>query len=148
MSTTRERSELAVAEDLAAVVDLVQRHGTLFLRYSKGPDADAREPRSLDYESGVELPGLSVTTIQPEDWWPRPAEDWVARRICKYAELGEEEDRFPWLLTGQVVGYGPDHEPLVQDVQPLARISARALDQAQGVYRERFEVGQDSRGKS
>jgi hypothetical protein len=137
--------ELPLAEDLAAVAELVKQNGGLFLRYSKGPGSDAAQPCSLDYESGVELPGLSVTTIQPEYWWPRPAQDWVARRICKYAELGEEEGRFPWLLRGRVVGYGPDHEPLVRDVEPVARISETALQQAKQCYEELFEVGRDSR---
>jgi hypothetical protein len=137
--------QLPVAEDLAAVVQHVQQNGGLFLRYSKGPESDADEPCSRDYEANVDLPGLSVTTIQPEYWWPRPAQDWVARRICKYADLGEEEGRFPWLLRGRVVGYGPDHEPLVRDVEPVARISERALQEAKQCYEERFEVGRDSR---
>jgi hypothetical protein len=137
--------DLPLADDLAEVVQLVQQNGGLYLRYSKGPGADAEQPFSHDYEAGVDLPGLSVTTIQPEYWWPRPTQDWVARRICKYADLGEEEDRFPWLLRGRVVGYGPDHEPLVRDVEPVARISDRALHQAKACYEERFEVGRDSR---
>jgi len=137
--------ELPVADDLAAVVELVKQNGGLFLRYSEGPASDAAEPRSHDYEANVDLPGLSVTTIQPEYWWPRPARDWVARRICKYAELGEEEGRFPWLLRGRVVGYGPDHEPLISEFEPVARISAKALQEAKECYEERFDVGRDSR---
>ncbi|MFC9962721.1 hypothetical protein [Nocardia ignorata] len=30
----------------------------------------------------------------PEPWWPRPALGRVARRLCKYADLGAEQGRF------------------------------------------------------
>jgi hypothetical protein len=72
-------------------------------------------------------------------------EDWVARRICKYLELGEEGDRYPWLLTARLTGHGPDHEPVVDHVVPVARIGQGALDEAKRLYRERFDVGEDSR---
>jgi hypothetical protein len=39
---------------------------TVYLRYSHGPDADSDGAPSRDYESGVQLPGLSVTTLTPE----------------------------------------------------------------------------------
>jgi hypothetical protein len=101
--------DLPTLEDLAAIVALVERHGALYLRYSRGPASDAKDGHSRDYESGLELPGLSVTVVSPEPWWTRPVEEWVARRICKYDELDDEE-RYPWLLTGELVGFGPDHE--------------------------------------
>jgi hypothetical protein len=115
------------------------------VRYSEGPAHDQRSGPSRDYEADVALPGLSVTTIEPEPWWPRPAADWIARRVCKYAELGEDAERYPWLLTARVVGQGPDHEPLVVEVIPLARISPTALGQALQRYHRRFNVGQSSR---
>lgn len=139
-------AHLRAVTSLAEVVELVDTHGTLFLRYSKGPEMDRRGP-SRDYEADVALPGLSVTVVSPEPWWPRSVEDWVARRLCKYAELGEEEDRFPWLLTGRVVANGPDHEPLVDTVNPIARVATVALDEALRTYRERFNVGETSRGR-
>ncbi len=120
------RDELPVLDDLASVVQLVRRRPGLYLRYSDGPASDREHPRSRDYEADVDLPGLSVTTIDPEPWWERPLEDWVARRICKYAELGEDADRFPWLLDGKQVGEGPDHEPVVELVEPVAAIGPRA----------------------
>ena len=49
------------------------------------------------------------------------------------------------LLTGDKVGWGPDHEPLVRMRQPLARVGRRALDEARHLYEVRFEVGKDSR---
>jgi hypothetical protein len=136
-------SDLPTVEDLRAIVVLIQRHGVLFLRYSKGPASDAKEGHSRDYESGLELPGLSVTVVSPEPWWTRPVEEWVARRICKYDELDDEE-RYPWLLTGQPVGFGPDHEPLLQKARPVARVGTGALHEARRIYEERFDVGQDA----
>ena len=43
------------------------------------------------------------------------------------------------------VGNDPDHEPLVDQVRPIARIADTALQEAVLVYRARFEPGQDSR---
>lgn len=131
--------------DFAGVVKQVLERPETFLRYSAGPDADAREGPSRDFEADVELPGWSVTTIAPEPWWTRPAEDWIARRICKYAELGDEEGRRPWLLTGTVVGRGPDHEPVIVDIRPVAWVGDDAVAEAQRRYQQGFAVGQDSR---
>jgi hypothetical protein len=131
-------------DELGQLVRFVESHTGVLLRYSNGPQADADSGPSRDYEAGVDLPGLSATTVEPEPWWPRPAEEWIARRVCKYAELGEEEGRYPWLLTGEVAGHGPDHEPLVVNVRPLARITDKALGQAKVLYRQRFDLGRDS----
>jgi hypothetical protein len=86
-----------------------------------------------------------VTDVAPEEWWPRPVEDWVARRICKYLELGEEDGRYPWLLTGRLTGHGPDHEPVVREVRPVARLGPAVVEEAKRRYAERFAVGADSR---
>jgi hypothetical protein len=132
-------------EDFDELTDLVQRRPGLFVRYSAGPDADAGGP-SRDYESGVDLPGWSVTDLDPEPWWTRPAADWVARRVCKYLELAEGGDQRPWVLTGRVVGRGPDHEPLVVDVEPIGWIAPAVVEQAKDRYHRRFDVGRTSVG--
>ncbi|WP_280425170.1 DUF6098 family protein [Nocardia carnea] len=129
-------------DELCALV--ADRDEVIYLRYSHGPARDAEGP-SHDFEADVDLPGLSVTVVTPEPWWPRPARDWIARRLCKYAELGEERDRFPWLLTGRVAGFGPDHEPLIADPIALAPVSMGVVEEALRIYNERFHVGQDSR---
>jgi hypothetical protein len=143
MAGRAETADLDVVDDLDSVVELAEAHEDLFLRYSRGPEAD-RDRVSRDYEAGIDMPGLSVTPIRPEPWWTRPAREWVARRICKYRELNEA-DRFPWLLTGQVVGAGPDHEPLVDHVHAVARVGDEALREAKQCYQEAFEVSRDSR---
>jgi hypothetical protein len=137
--------ELSVVDDFDELVDVVERRPGMYLRYSAGLQADLENGHSRDHEAEVDLPGWSVTTISPEPWWPRPTADWVARRICQYAPLAEEPDRFPWLLTGRIVGRGPDHEPLVIDMTPVIRIGEPALDTALDIYRTRFDVGNDSR---
>lgn len=135
---------MPVVDELAGVVELVAEHPDLCVRYSAGPEHDASST-SRDHEADLELPGLSVTTLRPEPWWTRPAIDWIARRLCKYLDLAQKSpDRQPWVLTGEIVGYGPDHEPLVAQVVPLAWIGARALQQARAHYRDRFHVGRDS----
>jgi low affinity Fe/Cu permease len=86
-----QQATMPVVDHFDELSRLVDRGDVLYLRYSKGPAADAQDGPSRDYESGVDLPGLSVTTLSPEPWWNRPASDWVARRVCKYAELGGGE---------------------------------------------------------
>ncbi|MFG3227189.1 DUF6098 family protein [Kitasatospora sp. NPDC048194] len=134
---------MGLIDDLSLLTWLATGDLDVYLRYSEGPVQDGAGSR--DYEADVPLPGLSVTPLRPEPWWPRPAADWVARRVMKYADLAESSPRRrPWVLTGRVVGTGPDHEPLLADPQPLAWVGRRALDQAVRRYRERFTPGRDS----
>ena len=140
----------AVGEGLLVIRQLDQLVGIAcgdrdtYLRYSLGPEADARQT-SRDYESGLELPGLSVVPLTPPGWWRRPVADWLARQVCKYAQLGEgDADKCAWLLAGRVADRGPDHEPLVADPKPLAILSDSLVDQARSHYHEHFKVGRDS----
>lgn len=140
------RERLPVVTQLDELAEITHGRVDRYLRYSKGPDADAHQT-SRDYESGLPLPGLSVVTLTPPRWWRRPDVDWFARQICKYAHLGQDGgERYPWILTGREVARGPDHEPLVADPRPLAILSESLVDQARKHYHERFEVGRDSRG--
>jgi hypothetical protein len=126
---------------LGELADLVARVGEPYVRFSEGPEADARES-SVDHESGLELPGLSVNPLRPEPWWTRPTRDWLARQLCQYAHLRDEDgDRHAWVLTGRVVGRGPDCEPLIADAEPIARIADAVIDEAGRVYSERFDRG-------
>jgi hypothetical protein len=56
---------------------------------------------------------------------------------------GGDDDTRPWLPTGYVVGQGPDHEPLVIGIKPVAWLGRRLLEQAQEVYRAHVDVGRD-----
>lgn len=137
MCTTSLDESPGTLEELAARVCEL---GKAYIRYSEGPDRDVEE--SVDTESGLTLPGLSVNPLHPEDWWTRPIQDWLARQVCQYKELQEKNpDRFAWVLRGIEVGRGPDCEPLVRGVVPIARLDDRLLDEAAERYRERFEAG-------
>lgn len=117
----------------------------MFVRFSKGPEDDHGR-RSTDYESGLDLPGLSVSPLQPESWWTRPMQEWLARQLCKYVHLRDEADdeRRPWILTGEVVARGPDNEPIVGEYRPVALLSDELIEEAKQLYDERFDTGEDS----
>ncbi|GAA0389051.1 hypothetical protein GCM10009530_45160 [Microbispora corallina] len=137
--------DLPVVRSLDELTELVARRPGLYLRYSKGPEADAGRP-SVDYESGHRLPGLSATVLDAEPWWTSPLRDWVARQVCKYTHLGEEPDRHAWVLAGRVAGRGPDHEPLIADVEPVARLHESVIEQSREHYEKAFDSGRDSTG--
>jgi hypothetical protein len=127
---------------LAEVVTVVERaRAPLYVRVSGGPGVD-RCTVSRDHESGCVLPGLSANPMSPEPWWDRPVEDWVARQLCQYAQLADEERR-AWLLTGEVSGHGPDCEPLLVAVHPVAVLDDAVLDEARDRYEQVFDAGLD-----
>ena len=137
------RDDLPTLDSIAELCRLV-RDG-VYVRYSKGPDDDDGST-SRDYESGLDLPGLSSNPLSPESWWDRPLEEYLARQICNYAHIKEESDdeRRAWVLSGEVIGRGPDNEPLVQRFTPLAFLSDDLIREAKRLYEERFEVAKDS----
>lgn len=119
----------------------------LFVRYSEGPEKDA-EGRSIDTESGLELPGLSANPLDPEPWWTRPTADWLARQLCQYKHLSERNpDRLAWVLHGEEIARGPDCEPLLVDVEFVARLTDRLLAEAEQRYHERFDAGRGPEGE-
>lgn len=126
--------EKRTLRSLIEIVQLVEdRDEVVYVRYSRGPEVDAGQV-SRDFEAEVDLPGLSVSTVTPPSWWTRSTVDWVARRLCKYLDLGRERDNRPWLLVGREVGTGPDHEPLVIDPTSLGWVSEAAVDEARRHY--------------
>ncbi|MFL6288066.1 MAG: DUF6098 family protein [Actinomycetes bacterium] len=134
----------AVLSGLADVVAYLQdaslrSEGTpLYLRICRGEAGDQLEGPSWDHEANVQLPGWSVIRVAPEAWWPRRPEDWVARRLGQYnSRLGS--GREGWLVSGQQVGVGTDHEPLLVHLTYWARIERRAFTEAERVYNSRFE---------
>ncbi|GGP54389.1 DUF6098 family protein [Saccharothrix coeruleofusca] len=135
--------------DLADLVELVEQRGPeLFVRWSKGPDADGvgcGEQSSRDTLTGVRLPGLSANPLRVEPWWgDRPLRLWVARRLYDYRHLRERRgpEVRPWLIEGEEVSRGPDNEPLVICHRPVGWIAdevlrecERLVDQANGADR-------------
>jgi len=119
---------------------IVRTEGTVYLRYSEEVETDSA---SLDGESGLQLPGLSVNPLSPETWWTRPLKDWLARQICQYKHLGDKQGRQAWILAGHCVGRGPDCEPLIDHVHPLGRLDQQLLDEAEQAYTELFDTGRE-----
>ena len=142
-SQTSTSADLPVVQSLEQLCSLVAPDA--FVRFSKGPRDDA-DATSRDYESGLDLPGLSVNPLKPEDWWTRPLDEWLARQICNYVHIAEESDdeRRAWVLTGRVTSRGPDNEPLVDDYEPVAWLSDEVLEEAKRLYEQRFDVASDS----
>lgn len=132
-------TDLPTLTRLAHLTALAARKPVLYLRYSPGPDADAEHP-SRDHESGLTMPGLSVNPLTAPKWWTLPPVDWVARSVCQYLRELDEGAR-PWVLTGTQVDVGPDNEPLLVDVEPIAWLSDELLAEAHEHYRTRFDAG-------
>jgi hypothetical protein len=126
---------------LAEVADLVQVLAPVYVRFSAGPQAD-RATVSRDHESGCLMPGLSVNPMTPEPWWSRPVQHWVARQLRQYTHL-MVHDRFPWLLTGEVSARGPDCEPLLIQITPLAFLAPPVIEEADAIYQQVFAAGYD-----
>ena len=138
-------SEPVLLQHLTDVLDFLQtaprRHGNvpLYMRISKGELGDALEGPSWDCEAHVQLPGWSVSRVTPEPWWPRLPDDWVARRLAQYRPRLSAE-RCGWLVTGDEVGVGPDHEPLLVHLSYWAQVKPQAFEEAHEVYRARFDL--------
>jgi hypothetical protein len=124
-------------ERLDEIGALIRRGTPFYVRHSRGYETDLAA-RSVDGESGLELPGLSANPMNPEPWWTRPWQDWVARQICQYRHLSKEDGAQTWLLTGRPVGRGPDCEPLLVDVEPLGVLSERLIIEAEERYDQNF----------
>jgi hypothetical protein len=78
--------------------------------------------------------------LRPPGWWTLPVEDWLARGVCQYLRKLREGAR-PWVLTGEVVDHGPDNEPLLVCVRPIAWLSADLVAEAHRRYRQRMDAG-------
>jgi hypothetical protein len=122
-------------------LDAAMSGSPLYVRYSLGPEADS-DGSSVDTESGLMLPGLSVNPLDPEPWWVRPRLDWLARQLCQYKQLRDRNpERVAWVVRGTEVGRGPDCEPLLVDVEFVAELSDELLTEAEQRYHQRFHAG-------
>lgn len=125
----RDGHEYPVLETLSQVVEQCGDRQDVYLRFGYGPDdgdASARRERV----SGYLLPGVPAWPLCPEPWWGAGARVWVARQLARRAYLGHAGAE-PWLVTGEVRGRGPDCEPLIGHVTPVALIHRRVLAEAE-----------------
>jgi hypothetical protein len=125
-------AEMPTVETLDELTELARRHPGMFVRWSRGPGADA-DGKSLDDLTGEPLPGLSANPLGVEPWWgDRPLRLWIARRLFDYSHLKHEKGPGvrPWLLDGRELARGPDNEPLVSCDRPIAWIDDRVISEA------------------
>lgn len=126
---------------LDELTDLARRHPRLYVRWSRGPEADAAGTSGDDL-TGVALPGLSANPLAVEPWWgDRPLRLWIARRLYDYSHLRHEKGPGvrPWLLEGHEVGRGPDNEPLISCDLPVAWVGRQAIEEANRVTDQQNE---------
>ncbi|MFF7450151.1 MULTISPECIES: DUF6098 family protein [unclassified Streptomyces] len=129
----RSPERLPVLRTLDELAELVERCPRLYVRWSRGPEADRELSESRDGLTGVRMSGLSANPLAVESWWEgRPVDLWVARRLYDYSHLPREkgEGVRPYVLRGREKGRGPDNEPLVQDVEPIGWIDEKVIEEA------------------
>lgn len=125
---------LPVLRTLGELAELMARGPHLYVRWSRGPEADRELSESRDALTGIRMSGLSANPLAVEPWWRgRPVELWVARRLYDYSHLPREKGQGvrPWVLRGREEGRGPDNEPLVQDVEPVGWIDEKVIEAAE-----------------
>jgi len=124
--------DLPTLHTLDELADLLDGRSDLYVRWSRGPEVDVRTT-SKDDLTGVPLPGLSANPLAVEDWWDgRSLQLWVARRLYDYRHLREIRGPGvrPWVLSGHEVARGPDNEPLVKCLQPIAWLNEQVVAEA------------------
>lgn len=124
-------------DSLAEIAPLLRGDRPCYVRHSKGTELDV-ESYSFDYESGLRMPGLSANPMNPESWWSRPWEDWVARQICQYRHLRDGVEVRSWLLSGDCIARGPDCEPLLINITVFGWLSETVINEAQRRYDANF----------
>lgn len=138
-----DQEEAPRLDRLGQLVELLGRYEQLYVRFGNHPSG--QQGGSIDYESGLRMPGLSANRLRPPDWWTRPLEDWLARQICQYVHLLDRSSEHEgWVVHGTEVGHGPDDEPLLSDVEVVGRVGRDLLDEADRTYRHRFDQGRVS----
>lgn len=128
---------------LHELAELVADRPDLYIRWSRGPDAD-RAGTSRDSLTGAELPGLCANPLAVEGWWgERPLPLWVARRVYDYRHLEWEKgpDVRAWVLEGDELGRGPDNEPLVALRRPVAWVADEVVEEAERMVAELDDGG-------
>jgi hypothetical protein len=128
-----QQPDLTEVGSLSALVELVlSADAPLYVRFSPAVGQDETD-ESVDHESGLPLPGLSVNPLQPPAWWrARAPEEWIARQVRAYQHLKErDDDRRCWIVAGTITDRGPDNEPLLADVQVVGVLADAAVQECE-----------------
>lgn len=134
-------TEMPTVETLDKLTELAERHRRMYVRWSRGPAADAAG-KSSDDLTGEPMPGLSANPLAVEPWWgERSLRLWIARRLFDYSHLKHEKGPGvrPWVMEGRELGRGPDNEPLVDCERPVAWIDDGVIREAARTVDEQNE---------
>lgn len=134
-------TEMPTVETLDKLTELAERHRRMYVRWSRGPAADAAG-KSSDDLTGEPMPGLSANPLAVEPWWgERSLRLWIARRLFDYSHLKHEKGPGvrPWVMEGRELGRGPDNEPLVDCERPVAWIDDAVIREAERTVDEQNE---------
>jgi hypothetical protein len=102
------------------VREAIQSHGSVFVRWSEGPDQDAVGGWvSTNYQTKTKEAGLSVNDF-PEE----PSDYTILKRISEYWYFGHP---ICYLCAGEIVGKGGAGEPCLSNVEPIAFISEELI---------------------
>ncbi|MFC8918726.1 DUF6098 family protein [Streptomyces sp. NPDC047821] len=144
-AATDDHPDLPTVRSLHELGELVRHREALYVRWSRGPAHDLDTTRSVDWLTGIPMPGLSANPLRVESWWgDRSLRLWVARRLYDYCHLRRDRDGDirPWTLHGREVARGPDNEPLLADIVPVSWIDPAVIKEAEAeVARQRRPWG-------
>lgn len=136
---------IKTVDELAAYVKAQHAAGIMvYIRYSNGPAADRAMGRSLNHVTGRREAGLSVGNLivtdaewmmdeDQADYWRRH----IASMVRSYSFLPGK----PYILTGDVVGFGSDGEPLLANWRQVARMSPTVLAEADQIRPTYVPIG-------
>jgi hypothetical protein len=111
-----------VSLDSKALHKLLQSHGTLYVRWSRSPRADARRGYSLNHAGKSAEAGLSVMPLHLSDL-QRGGDTELSFYILDYTFAGPVAS----IWTGEVVGRGGDNEPLLRNPKLLGTLDKSYL---------------------
>ena len=102
----------------------------VFVRWSSDIAGDVRRGYSRNHQTGAQEAGLSVNPLT-SDTFSGPA--YIAQQIREYVYLAIGTGARPYVLTGEIAGYGADGEPVIVDAAIVGEISQAALDEAEHI---------------
>jgi hypothetical protein len=108
--------------DSDSLHQLLQEHGTVYIRWSKSPYADARRGYSLNHASKSAEAGLSVMPLHLSDL-QTGGDTELSFYAFDYAFAGPVAS----IWTGEVVGRGGDNEPLLSNPELLGTLDKSYL---------------------
>lgn len=104
-----------------AEITELSEQGNLYVRWSRGPEADKAQGRSRDYTSGNWHSGLSCQRISPDN-----SRNLTAMMLVEYQFLRRKDaDIYGWIFFAIENGRDSDNAPTVDanSIVPVARLS-------------------------